>query len=343
MDFSLVAIFILLGMVQLAAGVVLGCCLAFRRSRSGQLDRRDAGAIRRFASRMVALVSNVTDEMDEHRTQLDEVSRELREPELARGEDLGEFVLKSVGQIVRINERLQVRLSAAEDKLQEQTRQIASHLSEARTDPLTGLPNRRAFNDALDQRIAEWFRKRTTFCAIAVDVDHFKKFNDQYGHPAGDLLLRSLADVFQRTLREMDLIGRIGGEEFAALLPSTSVADGKAATERLRRAVAAETTEQDNQILRVTISLGMTVIQADDDALSLMKRADDALYAAKTAGRNCGFFHDGRHCQRIGLADQPPEPEMSQIDVDAAMATEMESLSDSLRNRLAEVTGDVDE
>ena len=321
---------LLLGIVQLAVGVVFGWCLATRgfERRSPETpspvadspvadgpaanctEQREVKRLQRFATRFRSLVALVAKDVDQHRNDIRRANLELSSVDNLEGDQLTEFVLKSVTQIVQVNERLHMRLEVAEDKLEEQTSRMESHLSQARTDPLTGLPNRRAFADGLSQRIAEWERTGATFCTLMIDIDHFKRLNDRFGHPAGDHVLRKVADTFRKTFREMDLIARIGGEEFAAVLPSTNAADGRQAVERCRAAIATCPLDFDGNTLHVTISLGLAAIDTGDDAVSIMKRADEALYAAKDAGRDCGYFHDTRQCIPI---KRPGQNEADQL------------------------------
>jgi diguanylate cyclase len=161
---------------------------------------------------------------------------------------------------------------------------------------LTGLANRRAFDDEISRRFAEWERRKTTFSLLMLDVDHFKKFNDTHGHQAGDQVLRDVAAALSQVTREMDLVARYGGEEFAVILPVTPLADALRAAERARAAIEASITRVAGADLRVTTSIGVGQISAGDTAEGLVQRADAALYAAKKAGRNRAWYHDTTQC-----------------------------------------------
>ncbi len=346
MEFS-VPIFIIvlvLGILQLAVGVAVGQWLSTRRSKPPPGDRGRAQKLRRFAGRLHQLVVSVASEVGQHRSAIREVNRELASAGPEEGAGLSEVVLRTVAQIVQINERLQDRLDTAEQKLQQQTEQIESHLIQARTDPLTGLPNRRAFDDELLRRVAEWKRKNVTFCLTMIDIDHFKRLNDGYGHPAGDHALREIADLLGRMIREMDMAARIGGEEFAVILPSTNSSDAKRTAERIRAAIASTPLSFEQAELALTVSLGVAAVRIDDDPFSLVKRADEALYAAKRAGRNCGFFHDSRECRRIGRGTRSPlestatdEDRSRPAGADPGDAVEMTAICGQLRDRLSEL------
>jgi diguanylate cyclase (GGDEF)-like protein len=157
----------------------------------------------------------------------------------------------------------------------------------ATTDQLTGSLSRRGFLAALDREIARSQRYARPITLAMLDVDHFKRINDAHGHPAGDAVLRQLVASCARMLRPADLVGRIGGEEFALLLPETDERAALLTIDRVRCSIAAADFDIGADApLRVTASFGVATLSPDDDAASWMKRADRALYAAKQAGRN---------------------------------------------------------
>ena len=156
---------------------------------------------------------------------------------------------------------------------------------ETRTDSLTGIANRRAFDEAL---AAAWHQAQLhsgSLVLIMLDIDHFKQFNDRYGHPAGDECLRRTAQEILNHIRKRDIAARYGGEEFAVILPATDRAAGELVAERIRRGIGNMMLEQG---LSVTVSLGLeaAVVTSADGARDLVHRADTNLYAAKTGGRN---------------------------------------------------------
>ena len=174
-----------------------------------------------------------------------------------------------------------VRDITSHKALQEKLERLAS------TDPLTGVSNRRRLLE-VGQR--EYFRARRyhqKLSAIMLDVDHFKSINDHYGHDAGDEALQALAVAGCRSLRANDLFARLGGEEFAALLPTTDLDGAVALAERLRRQIEQLKVNTAHGQLTLTISLGVSVLRDGDRSFSdLLYRADKALYAAKSGGRN---------------------------------------------------------
>jgi diguanylate cyclase (GGDEF)-like protein len=154
-------------------------------------------------------------------------------------------------------------------------------------DDLTGVGNRRHLLQRLTEECARSERSGQPFALLVIDLDGFKAINDTHGHAAGDAVLRHLATRIATVFRPLDVVARMGGEEFAVLLPSTGLDDALAAAERVRRAVEAEPVVVDGVPIPVTLSGGVSAMNPDTaDIAALMKRADQALYAAKDAGRN---------------------------------------------------------
>jgi diguanylate cyclase (GGDEF)-like protein len=174
-----------------------------------------------------------------------------------------------------------------------QKREIETKLAEAHTDSLTGLANRRSFDMELARRLAQRQRQGTPLCLMIIDIDKFKTFNDDFGHLQGDAILKEVANTLLATARQMDIVARLGGDEFAVILPGCTLDETSQAAERLRAAISDSRLGASLGEHQLTISSGATEAQPDDDMVSLIKRADSALYAAKDAGRNCCFRHPG--------------------------------------------------
>lgn len=157
----------------------------------------------------------------------------------------------------------------------------------ATTDSLTDLLNRRAFFSALASEVQRCQRLARPLALLVLDIDHFKEINDRFGHPAGDAALAHLSTVIRHTLRGIDLIGRIGGEEFAIILVEADVTATPPIGERLLQSVrASPVVLASGERLPMTISIGSSQAQQEDTVETLVKRADDALYAAKSGGRD---------------------------------------------------------
>lgn len=161
-----------------------------------------------------------------------------------------------------------------------------SFYDQASTDELTGVATRRRFLEQLRETVATARVRGTSLALAIIDVDHFKAINDAHGHPAGDAVLRAIADTCRETTRGRDLVGRLGGEEFAVLMPDATAEGAAAVCERLRVAIAARRIETGGDLtLRATVSLGLVLLRGQDGD-RLLSDADRALYAAKRAGRN---------------------------------------------------------
>ena len=218
-------------------------------------------------------------------------------PRLAKGLDLGanDYLIRPVDRnelLARV--RSQVRRKRLQDRLHENYHRS---LSLALTDELTGLYNRRYVIAHLEELVARVNNDGATDISLLMfDVDHFKAINDQFGHPGGDDALRQLADRALRGVRSIDLVARLGGEEFVVVMPETNLSAAVTVAERLRQSVAAEPffihTASERQ--PITISLGVAVAQTGDTVDTLLQRADDALYQAKNAGRNRVVSQNGQ-------------------------------------------------
>jgi diguanylate cyclase (GGDEF)-like protein len=156
----------------------------------------------------------------------------------------------------------------------------------ASRDPLTNIFNRRSFYDLAEREVERARRTQRPISLLMIDVDHFKRVNDRFGHSAGDAVLRGLVAMIQPLLRDVDIFARIGGEELVVMMPETAAAAARLVAERLRQAVAASQLLADNDQLRVTISVGLATACGDETLASLIERADQALYIAKAGGRD---------------------------------------------------------
>lgn len=165
----------------------------------------------------------------------------------------------------------------------------------ATTDELTGLWNRRHFMEVLEQEIERTRRYGQSVSLLMLDIDHFKNVNDRYGHAVGDLVLRHLADLLREHLRRIDMPGRLGGEEFAVILPQTDAHGAYAIAERLRTSIQRSPAKTEKADISFTASIGLAVSQSNiSDPDVILKMADDALYRAKRAGRNKTIVNTGQ-------------------------------------------------
>ena len=187
------------------------------------------------------------------------------------------------------------------DQRQRELNQIAqSHREDTLKDALTGIANRRAFDFELTRRTAELERQETPFALVLIDIDHFKKLNDTYGHPAGDAVIRAVARTLEEHTREMDLVARYGGEEFAIVMPKCGVEEAKDAAERVRRKIESSRFSFQDFRMRLTVSVGLAQALPGESVPELIERVDAALYASKQGGRNRSTLHNGESCIVLG-------------------------------------------
>jgi diguanylate cyclase len=316
----------LIGAAQVAAVIGLGV-IARRSAAAAKAGpaRQDLMQTSLIAKRLQNLADEMTSSVGEHRTKLDHASQLLTSGTDTNDESLAELVVDVIGDVVRANQKLKTKLDTAEGRLQEQAVEIEAHMSLSLTDALTGLPNRREFNARLEERMGAWNRRRDVFSLLLIDVDHFKKLNDRYGHLAGDQVLATIGRALHGAIRREDAVARFGGEEFAILLPSTPLEQAIQAAQKVREAVARVSINRNNQQIAVTVSGGLATIESNERVEALIQRADSALYAAKEAGRNCTFLHNGIDCS---LAEGS-QSEMTQSSSPAARLVELINSPDS--------------
>ena len=258
-------------------------------------ERLKPAELREMMSQVESLAAGMRTEVHQHSHTVEEINDDL----LAISGD-SEGVARVIARLMEANRQLDSRLNEAENRLQEQSQMLRSQRVEARTDALTGLPNRRVFDEEIQRLFDEHHTSKRPSSLIMIDIDHFKKFNDQYGHQAGDACLREVGQVIRSTVRGIGgIVARYGGEEFSVLLPGTQLFDAKVASQRLNRAIEALVIEFEGATLNVTASLGVAAISQETSPAAWLGRADRALYAAKSGGRNCAYWHDGKRCQKV--------------------------------------------
>ncbi|OHB69082.1 MAG: hypothetical protein A2V70_19800 [Planctomycetes bacterium RBG_13_63_9] len=217
----------------------------------------------------------------------DRVGKLSDEQQAAAGKEL----CKEAEDILKPTLHLATEIAAAYDEIRHQSANLMT-FTEVRTDPLTGVNNRRGLDDTLANQFAMMTRYRTTFALAIFDIDHFKRINDQEGHLRGDRILQESARLLDETIRETDIIARYGGDEFVIVMPQTNLEGAVESAERLRLRI--------HERMPVTASAGVAMGLDGDTQDSLLARADEALYCAKTAGRNCVFQHTGETVEQFG-------------------------------------------
>lgn len=185
---------------------------------------------------------------------------------------------------------------------------LAQLQRESCTDALTGVANRRVLDAGLQRFMQYCQAERRPLCLMMVDIDYFKTLNDTYGHSIGDDVLRKTGQTLSAFVRSTDLVSRYGGEEFVVVTPGVDLTTARELSERIRLAVQRQPLPPETGDDEVTISIGLTAMEADDVPATLLQRADHALYYAKHAGRNCTFCYvDGIYLGVTPSRDSEPD------------------------------------
>ncbi|MCK7593690.1 GGDEF domain-containing protein [Pseudomarimonas salicorniae] len=202
---------------------------------------------------------------------------------------LKQFRLRETERAEGFRERAE-RMRSRVEQLESETRQLQASLAReqinATTDPLTGVPNRLAYEQRVALEFKRWKRFGRPLCLVAWDIDHFKAVNDGHGHQAGDAVIRSVAKLLARQIRETDFVARYGGEEFVMLLVDTAPEAAMAVLEKVRRSVEQMVVKAEGRAIKVTTSAGLAEFRGEEGPDAVFARADRALYRAKQNGRN---------------------------------------------------------
>ena len=198
-------------------------------------------------------------------------------------------LVKGTEEMEQNNKKLEAHLSASREEIEQLQQNLHAVRTESMTDPLTTLSNRKFFDQSLAKIMAEARLKDEPLSLLMCDIDHFKSFNDSYGHLTGDHVLRLVAIAVKQNVKGQDIAARYGGEEFVVALPNTTLQSAITVAEHVRRAVMSKELVKRStgeKLGRVTISIGSAVLHPNDTAQTLIDRADKCLYAAKRNGRN---------------------------------------------------------
>jgi len=274
-------------LLGLPTGFAIGwfTCQLLRGPRvviESRFSAADGSLLAQIAQRAHSLTRQVRTRLGRHQADLRVAHAELRAGDIS-----------VVERIVCANESLLEQLADAEEQFVSQEFAIQQHLRDASHDSLTSLENRRAFDKELAERFSRWQADTAEFCLVLIDVDHFKRINDEYGHPIGDAVLKAIANAFTACARPEDSVCRLGGEEFGILLASCTLEQGWHIVDRLRHAIADHPIPAGSAMLRLTVSLGIASVRSVQSADDLVSQADRALYSAKEAGRNRAYFYSG--------------------------------------------------
>jgi len=286
----------LLGAVQLVVGIVIGLRLRRPTAGSANIDSRRA---RSLALGLHSISYKLGSAITGHAEKFEQMEQKLNAQRDGKSHPTTDLVVGVVGEILKANQLLQRELHKAENQIAEQVSEIESHLSSALTDPLTGLPNRRALDEQLSRRLEDYRKHGTAFSLLMIDADHFKQINDTFGHPVGDEVLVGIGGTLQAALRKHDFVARYGGEEFAVILPYTTLDEAQRAAGKVCEEFEQLSTKFAHLDRTITVSGGLASIVPGESVTSLIGRADEALYAAKHNGRDQTYRHDGSQCRPL--------------------------------------------
>ena len=236
------------------------------------------------------LLGQAADSSHDHVTNLSGMNQQLGRPlppERIRG--IVDILIKTAREMESSNRALETELTAAKQEINELHQHLQAVHTESLTDPLTTLANRKHFDASVTALVNEANAKGESLSLVLADIDHFKNFNDTFGHLIGDQVLRLVALALKDNVKGRDVAARYGGEEFAVILPETSLRQATSVGENIRRAVMGKELMKRStgeNLGRITISVGVASLHRGETIASLIERADNCLYAAKRNGRN---------------------------------------------------------
>lgn len=231
----------------------------------------------------------LNEDVDTHNTALQSAAQEIEEMESDSSlVDLQAELVSNISHVVESNRKLENDLVVSKFQLETQAQELDRTRKEARTDALCGVGNRKAVDETLQFMVSRYNQNKKTFGVMLVDIDHFKRINDTFGHQAGDDVLTSISKALKECVRPEDFVGRLGGDEFIIILEGLTADSADLVGTRIRSTVELYdfSIANSGQSTVVTMSMGLAVIQADDSLETLYERADKALYKSKELGRN---------------------------------------------------------
>lgn len=311
-------------LVDLAVGIAIGWWIHEANSvRQQAVNARQAiDALRDLHD----LTCDVAGRVSRHVNTVDSISQELIALRANCNGPKDRAVVDAVSRIVQVNEELTHELAEAKIELDRQTQTIEAQANAAMADLVTGLPNRRGFDDELRRRLAQWQQQDTPISVLMIDVDNLQELEAKHGKGAADDVLRGVAGVLEETMRAMDLIARYDDKQFAVALPGSRLDEAQNAAERLRAAVATREFHVAETPVKVTVSQGVAEARSGDDMGSLLDRTGMALTASREAGGNCAFAHDGGKCEAIAKQNVAEEPAQRVHDDLLALARELQAM-----------------
>jgi diguanylate cyclase len=266
----------------------------FKQSQAKDRQLQAQGEMKQLLATFVERLSSMTDASSLYQGKIENCARQIEEakhlddiaPALQEALGATRAMAKEAGFARDELRQLRERTTQAEQEVHRLQQELDRASTQARHDPLTGVLNRKGMEETLMREVASAKRRDLPLCVALLDIDNFKRINDTLGHSAGDAALVHLADVARSCLRPQDSLSRFGGEEFVILMPDTTLDQGIEAMTRLQRELTKRYFLRDNEKLLITFSAGVTQLAATEQSSDALRRADEAMYLAKRAGKN---------------------------------------------------------
>lgn len=259
--------------------------------REQQLIEETSEKVQSTLSDLTNLLNNAGLSQNKYSKQLIEKSGALTgQTDVAEIGKMVDALVQETQSMISENDTLEKRLNETSLEMEEMRHSMEDLKQEVMTDSLTGLPNRKCFEAELKARASEAMERKKPLAVLMADIDHFKTFNDTFGHQVGDQVLRLVARSLMEGIKGQDLAARYGGEEFIIILPDTSLPNAEKVANALRERIAAKdiiNQAKGEKLGRLSISLGAAQLHPGESMTNLIERADRALYKAKNGGRNC--------------------------------------------------------
>jgi diguanylate cyclase (GGDEF)-like protein len=271
-------------------GYLMGCRRVASADDTTRRSQRELRRAQQVAGELEKISHAIRQGLSAHHASVNRFKQRVGRLSDAQTSDALQELCREAEAILEPTMQLAAQISHAYESLRQQSAHLMT-FTEVRTDPLTGARNRRGLDDAMAAQFAMMIRYDTHFAVAMFDADHFKAINDAEGHLVGDRMLQELAQVFDESVRETDIVARYGGEEFLVVMPQTDLAGACVFAERLRSTV--------ERRMRLTISGGVAEALDGDTAESLLARTDAALYEAKGGGRNRVYSNDGERIEPV--------------------------------------------
>jgi diguanylate cyclase (GGDEF)-like protein len=283
--------------VVAALGYLFGCrARAVAQASETEQARRELKRAKTVAKELEIISEQVRKNLAMHHGSINRFKERVTELSIQSKDVAWQELCKEAEDMLKPTLRLAAQLAKAYDEIRQQTNHLMT-FTELRTDPLTRVSNRRALDECLENMFSLMHRYEQVFSIAIFDIDHFKKINDERGHLQGDQVLQRVARLIDDNIRDTDVVARFGGEEFVVVMPHTPLDGACIFSERLRGKIEAE--------LNLTVSGGVAYALEADSVATLVSRADTALYAAKAAGRNRVFQHDGNEVDPVPFESAP--------------------------------------